>query len=197
MKTWTFLLLASVVSAASPCDSLAVRFGAGVSRPMAHEEYSSSLPGVDFERRLATLPTAVADVEALRRMNGWEAGMACGFEGEVLSTARLDMTDFSLFSLELRGTRRLLAVRSSSLWFGAGAGWAFPVLCHAPLDGQESWGGPRLSLGLRFRRSNLELETGAAFSRVTFTDADAQASYRTTWTIGHWSLRARWDWLAP
>lgn len=191
------LLLFGAVQAgwSDPFDSLAIRFGAGVSKPVAREEYSASLSGAGFDRNIPTMPTLAADLQSTLRGDAWEGGLGFGLEGEILSVNRVDETDFTLLHFDLIGARRLLALRSSSLWLDASGGWTLPILLHDGAEGQSSAGGPRGFAGLVFRRGSVQVEIGASVSRIAFHDRNLQTESTTTWTVEHWTAKVYWDWL--
>ena len=180
---------------ADPLDSLSLRFGAGLSKPVARQEYSSGIPGAQFDRDIPTLPTVVADLQSTLRGDAWEGGLGLGLEGEILSVNRIDETDFTLLHLDLIGARRLWMLRSSSVWRAASGGWALPIFLHEGAEGQSSAGGPRAFAGLVFRRESVQVEIGGSISRVAFHDRNLQTESTTTWTVEHWTAKVYWDWL--
>jgi hypothetical protein len=190
-----FLLVGGRAGWADSFDSLAVRFGMGLSKPFAREEYSGGLPGAQFDRDIPTLPTFATDLESTLRSAVWEGGLGLGIEGEILSVNRIDETDFTLLHLDLTGARHLWSLRSSSVWLAASGGWSLPIFQHDGAQGQSSVGGPRAFTGLVFRRGNAQVEIGGSITRVAFHDRNLQTESTTTWTVDHWTAKVYWDWL--
>jgi hypothetical protein len=199
MKSNSVLLLLVLLAVRTgwgvPLDSLSVRFGTGVSKPVAREEYSGGLPGARFGRDVPTLPTLAADLRTTLRSGALEGGLGLGIEGEVLSVNRIDETDFTLLHLDLVGAWRLCTLRKSSVWFTASGGWSLPIFLHDGAEGQSSVGGPRGFAGMVFRRESVEVEIGGSVSQVSFHDSGPKTTSTTTWTVQHWTAKVYWDWL--
>jgi hypothetical protein len=194
-KSVHILLLAVGAGWAGAFDSLSLRFGVGVSKPFAREEYSGGLPGARFDRNVPTIPTLTSDLQSTSRGSDWEGGVGLGIEGEILSANRIDVTGFSSLHMDLIGARHLWTVRSSEVWLAASGGWALPIFRHDGAEAQSSSGGPRAFAGLVFRRESIQVEIGGSIARVAFHDRNLQTESTTTWTVEHWTAKIYWDWL--
>jgi len=191
------ILCAAIASSGTPIDSLSIRFGAGLARPFLHQVFSSQNPDAQFERTIPTLPTIVAGSQQVVRWGNWEAGTEFGLECEALSFNRLDGTEFSLAHLGAVGGWRAWNGGSASIWTEIGGGWSWPVFTHDFADQQASFGGPRGSLDLIFRRDGIQFVFGQSFSFLSFSDRNGKGTSTTDWKIQYWSIRAEWEWLRP
>ncbi len=180
---------------AGSLDSLSVRFGAGLSKPFVEQRVGSSIPGAGFSREIPSLFTAVVDLESTLRRDRWEAGLALGVDGEVLSVNRLDATGFSVAHASLLGGFRLFQVGASRLWMQAIAGLAVPVLTHdeaADADAELGW---RVGSGLAFARGGTRVVLGGTISEVSFRSTSGSAVSTSDWKQGQLFGKVQWDWI--
>lgn len=198
IRAWTLSLAVATCAHAGLSDSLIVRMGAGIAKPLAQEDYGSdAFPDASFSREIAALPGLTSDIEALLRIRDLEAGMGIGLESEIISARLAELTGFSILHADATCGYRLLQRGNSSIWATAGGGWSFPIFQHDQSSDQSTWGGPRFALGLAFQRESVRVALGSAFTRVSFEDRNLSSGSTTTWHLQYFSMKVYWDWLSP
>lgn len=178
-------------------DSLSIRVGAGLEKPIAENKYSSSIPGYDYSRKMPTLPTVSVNIESSVRCDWLEGGLNGGVDGEIISVYRLETSGFSFGHLNVFGSIKVFGYKGSNMWAKAGLGLGYPMFRHDETLNSDVETSLRKSLSVVLASQRIRAVFGYSVQRASFSKDLIGVKSRDTWNLEYYSLIAYWDWIAP